>query len=228
MTHILQIPNYHQPNHHHLPDHQTQFRMDPTLSAKSSPTSKHSFSPEPAAQDMCKITHWWDTSLGSPLSRDIKPYINLQATYYYTDNLGIQNESPSLNRAILTCKLPPSPPPTHPTYYCTTSIIHPSHPLMQATYLHRYPGSILPFLNPNSQSTLQLWNFASPKFGFQSTSPLAAATNTMMHHHHNIPEGMRRIPLKDIITFTKILSSTHSVDDLHYTWNTRASANSTN
>merc|ERR1712120_137992 len=136
MTHILQIPNYHKSNHQHLPDHLTQFKMDPTLqkSSKGSPTSKYFFSPEPAAPELCKITHYWDPSLGSPLSMDIKPYINLQATYYYTDNLGIQNESPSLNRTILTCKLPPSSPPTHPTYYCTTSIIH----------LHRYPGSILP------------------------------------------------------------------------------------
>ena len=228
MTHILQIPNYHQPNHHHLPDHLTQFRMDPTLSSKSSPTSKYFFSPEPAAQDICKITHCWDPSLGSPLSRDIKPYINLQATYYYTDNLGIQNESPSLNRAILTCKLPPSPPPTHPTYYCTTSIIHPSHPLMQATYLHRYPGSILPFLNPNSQSTLQLWNFASPKFGFQNTSSLPAAANTMMYHSHNLPEGMNNISPEDLMTFTKTLGTTYSDDVLNHICLARISGNSRN
>ena len=197
--------------------------MDTTLSTKGSPISKYFFPPKPAPQDMYKITQWWDTSPGSPLSRDIKQYINLQTTYCYTDNLGRQNESPSLNRAILTCKPPPSSPPTHPTHYCTKS-----QPLMQETYLHSCPGSILPLLNPNSQITLQLWNFASPKIGFQSTSSLAAATNTMMYHYHNLPEGMRSISPEDLMTFTKTLGTTYSDDVLHYIWLTWASANSRN
>ena len=197
--------------------------MDTPSSAKGSPISKYSFPPKPAPQDMYKITHWWDTSLGSPLSRNIKQYINLQTTCCYTYNLGRQNESPSLNRAILTCKPPPSSPPTHPTHYCIKT-----QPLMQETYLHSCLGSILPLLYINSQITLQLWNFASPKFGFQSTSPLAAATNTMMYHYHNLPEGMRTISPEDIMTFTKTLGTTYSDDVLHYIWLTRIPANSRN
>ena len=173
-------------------------------------SSKYSFLLTPASKHISKITHWWNKSPGPPLA-------NLQATYCYNYSQGRQKESPSLHRAILPYKPLPRLSPNHPTHGYTET-----QPL-----IHSPLGSLLP--SPNlTNITLQLWNSASPKFGFPSTSSLAAATNTMMHHHHNIPEGMRRIPLKDIITFTKILSSTHSVDDLHYTWNTRASANSTN
>ena len=190
--------------------------MDTTLSAKGSPIFKYSFPPTPAPKDICEITHWWDTSPGPPPS-------NLQTTCCYNYSQGRQKGSPSLNRATLACKPPPSSSPSHPTHYCIET-----QPLIQEHSIHSPLGSILPSLNLNSQITLQLWNFASPKFGFPSTSSLAATTNTMMHHHHNVPEGMRSISPEDIITFTKILSSTHSVDDLHYIWNTRASANSRN
>ena len=218
MTHILQIPNYHKSNHQHLPCHLTQFKMDPTLSSKGSPTYKYFFSPEPAAQELCKITCYWDPSLGSPLSMDIKPYKNLQATYYYTDNLGIQNESPSLNRTILTCKLPPSSPSTHLSCSCTTSLIHPLGPLMQAAWLQKYPDSILPFLTSNSQSPLQLWNFTSPKFGVQIASSLAADGNTMMYHFHHqyLPEGMTNISPEELKTLTKTLETTYSDDVLNH------------
>ena len=218
MTHILPIPNYHKSNHQHLAHHLTQFKMDPTLSSKGSPTTKYFSSPEPAAQELCKITCYWKQALGSPLSMDIKPYKNLQTTYYYTDNLGIQHESPSLHRTILTCKLPPSSPSTHPTYCCTTSLIHPSGPLMQAACLHKYPGSILPFLTSNSQSPLQLWNFRSPKFGFQIASSLATDGNTMMYHfyHQYLPEGMTNISPEDLKTLTKTLGTTYSDDVLNH------------
>ena len=189
--------------------------MNTTLSAKGSPIFKYSFPLTPASKDISKITHWWNKSPGPPLA-------NLQATYCYNYSQGRQKESPSLHRAILPYKPLPSLSPNHPTHGYTET-----QPLIQIHSTHSPLGSLLP--SPNlTNITLQLWNSASPKFRFPSTSSLAAATNTMMHHHHNIPEGMRRIPLKDIITFTKILSSTHSVDDLHYIWNTRASANSRN
>ena len=193
--------------------------MDTTFHAKGSPSYKYSFPPKTPPQHISKITHWWDTSPGPPPSRKINLHKNLQTTCYkYTQ--GRQKESPSLNRAILACKPPPSSSPIH---YCIKT-----HPLMQETYLHSCLGSIFPLLYPNSQITLQLWNFASPKFGFQSTSSLAAATNTMMYQYHNLPEGMRSISPEDIITFTKTLGTTYSDDVLHYIWLTRASANSRN
>ena len=186
--------------------------MDTTLSAKGSPIFKYSFPPTPAPQDICKITHWWDTSPGPPPS-------NLQTTCYkYTQ--GRQKESPSLNRAILACKPPPSSSPIH---YCIKT-----HPLMQETYLHSCLGSIFPLLYPNSQITLQLWNFASPKFGFQSTSSLAAAGNTMMYHSHNLPEGMNNILPEDLMTITKTLDTTYSDDVLNHICLTRVSGNNRN
>ena len=180
--------------------------MDTTWPAKGSPSFKYSFPPTTAPQDIYKITHWWDTSLGPPPSRKNKQYKNLQTTCY-NYNQGRQKGSPSLNRATPACKPPSSPSPTH--YGIKTQ------PLMQETYLHSCLGSILPLLYINSQITLQLWNFASPKFGFQSTSPLAAATNTMMYHYHNLPEEMRSISPEDLRTFTKTLGTTYSDDVLH-------------
>ena len=193
--------------------------MDTTLSAKGSPIFKYSFPPTPAPKDICKITHWWDTSLGPPPSRKNKQYKNLQTTCY-NYNQGRQKGSPSLNRAILACKPPPSFSPTH---YCIKT-----QPLMQETYLHSCPGSILPLLYLNNQITLQLWNFASPKFGFQSISPLAAATNTMMYRYHNLPEGMRSISPEDLMTFTNTLDTTYSDDVLNHICLTRVSGNNRN
>ena len=193
--------------------------MNTTLSAKGSPIFKYSFPPTPAPKYICKITHWWDTSLGPPPSRKIKQCKNLQTTCY-NYNQGRQKGSPSLNRAILACKPPPSFSPIH---YCIKT-----HPLMQETYLHSCLGSIFPLLYPNSQITLQLWNFASPKIGFQSTSSLAAAGNTMMYHSHNLPEGMNNISPEDLMTFTKILGTTYSDDVLNHICLARISGDSRN
>ena len=178
--------------------------------------SKYSFLLTPASKQISKITHWWNKSPGPPLA-------NLQATYCYNYSQGRQKESPSLNRAILPCKPLPSFSPNHPTHYCTET-----QPLIQEHSIHSPLGSILPSLNTNSQITLQLWNFASPKFGFQSTSSLAAAANIRMYQYHNLPEGMRSISPEDIITFTKTLGTTYSDDVLHYIWLTRIPANSRN
>ena len=188
--------------------------MDPTLSSKGSPTTKYFSSPEPSAQELCKITCYWKQALGSPLSMDIKPYKNLQTTYYYTDNLGIQHESPSLHRTILTCKLPPSSPSTHLSCSYKTSLIHPLGSLMPAAWLQKYPDSILPFLTSNSQSPLQLWNFRSPKFGFQIASSLATDGNTMMYHfyHQYLPEGMHNISPEGLKIVTKTLEKAYSDD----------------
>ena len=189
--------------------------MNTTLPAKGSPIFRYSVPLTPASKDISKITHWWNKSPGPPLA-------NLQATCCYNYSQGRQKESPSLHRAILPYKPLPRLSPNHPTHGYTET-----QPLIQEHSTHSPLGSLLP--SPNlTNITLQLWNFASPKFGFPSTSSLAAATNTMMHHHHNIPEGMRSILPEDIITFTKILRSAYSVDDLHYTWNSKTSANSTN
>ena len=190
--------------------------MDTTLSAKGSPIFKYSFPPTPAPQDICKITHWWDTSPGPPPS-------NLQTTCCYNYNQGRQKGSPSLNRAILACKPPPSSSPIHPTHYCIKT-----QPLIQEPYLHSPLGSILPSLNPNSQITSQLWNFASPKIGFQNTSSLAAATNTMMHHPHKLPQGMRSISPEGPMTFTNTLDTTYSDDVLNHICLTRVSGNNRN
>ena len=186
------------------------------MSAKGSPIFKYSFPLTPAPKDISKITHWWNKSPGPPLA-------NLQATCCYNYSQGRQKESPSLNRAILPCKPLPSFSPNHPTHYCTET-----QPLIQEHSIHSPLGSILPSLNTNSQITLQLWNFASPKFGFQSTSSLAAGENTMMYHSHNLPEGMNNISPEDLMTFTKTLGTTYSDDVLHYIWLTRVSANSRN
>ncbi len=180
ITHNLPTPKYCKSNHQHIAQHLTQLKMDPTLCSKGSPTTKYFSSPEPAAQELCKITCYWKQALGSPLSMDIKPYKNLQTTYYYTDNLGIQHESPSLHRTILTYKLPPSSPSTHLSCSCKTSLIHPLGSLKPAAWLQKYPDSILPFLSPNSQSPSHLWNFRSPKFGFKIASSLAADGKNMM------------------------------------------------
>ena len=214
ITHNLPIPNYHKSNHQHLAHHLTQLKMDPTLCSKGSPTTKYFSSPEPSAQELCKITCYWKQALGSPLSMDIKPYKNLQTTYYYTDNLGIQHESPSLHRTILTYKLPPSSPSTHLSCSYKISLIHPLGSLMPAAWLQGYPDSILPFLGPNSQSPLQLWNFRSPKFGFKIASSLATDGNTMMYHFHHqyLPEGMTNISPEELKTLTKTLETTYSDD----------------
>ena len=190
--------------------------MDTTLSAKGSPIFKYSFPPTPAPQDICKITHWWDTSPGPPPS-------NLQTTCCYNYSQGRQKGSPSLNRATLACKPPPSSSPSHPTHYRIET-----QPLIQEHSIHSPLGSILPSLNPNSQITSQLWNFASPKIGFQNTSSLAAATNTMMNHSHKLPQGMRNISPEGPMTFTSTLDTTYSDDVLNHICLTRVSGNNRN
>ena len=214
VAHILPIPNYHKSNHQHLAHHLTQLKMDPTLCSKSSPTTKYFSSPEPAAQELYKITCYWKQALGSPLSMDIKPYKNLQTIYYNTDNLGIQHESPSLQRTILTYKLPPSSPSTHLSCYYKISLIHPLGSLMPAAWLQEYPDSILPFLSPNSQNPLQLWHFRSPRFGFQIANSLATDGNNMMYHfyHQYLPEGMHNISPEGLKTVTKTLEKAYSDD----------------
>ena len=214
VAHILPIPNYHKSNHQHLAHHLTQLKMDPTLCSKGSPTTKYFSSPEPAAQELYKITCYWKQALGSPLSMDIKPYKNLQTTYYNTDNLGIQHESPSLQRTILTYKLPPSSPSTHLSCYYKISLIHPLGSLMPAAWLQEYPDAILPFLSPNSQNPLQLWHFRSPRFGFQIASSLATDGNNMMYHfyHQYLPEGMHNISPEGLKTVTKTLEKAYSDD----------------
>ena len=214
-TEPTEVTHHHQSTRHCSLADLTHIMIDTTLPALGPLSSEYSFLLTPASKDISKITHWWNKPLGPPLA-------NLQATYCYNYSQGRQKESPSLHRAILPYQPLPRLSPNHPTHGCTET-----QPLIQEHSIHGPLGSLLPSPNPIN-ITSQLWNFEAPKFGFPSTSSLAAATNTMMHHHHNIPEGMRSISPEDIITFTKILSSAHSVDDLHYIWNTKASANSTN
>ena len=217
MTHILPIPNYHKSNHQHLAFHLTQFKMDPTLSSKGSPTTKYFSSPEPTAQELCKITCYWKQALGSPLSMDIKPYKNLQTTYYYTDNIGIQHESPPLHTTILTCRFPPSSPSTQLSCSCKTSLIHPLGSLMPAACPHKYPDSTFPFLTSNNQSPLKLWNFISTKFGFQVASSLATDRITMMYnyYHQYLPGGITNISPEELKTLNETLETTYSDDVPH-------------
>ena len=214
ITHNLPIPNYYKSNHQHLAQHLTQLKMDPTLCSKGSPTTKYFSSPEPAAQELYKITCYWKQALGSPLSMDIKPYKNLQTPYYNTENLGIQHGSTSLQRTILTYRLPTSSPLAELSCYYKISLIDPLGSLMPAAWLQGDPDSILPFLGPNSQSPLQLWNFRSPKFGFKIASSLAADGNNMMYHfyHQYLPEGMHNISPEGLKIVTKTLGKAYSDD----------------
>ena len=203
-------------DHQYIAQHLTQPQMDPTLCSKCSPITKYFCSPEPVAQELNKKSCSWKQVPESTLSMNIEPYKDLQTPYYNTENLGIQHGLPSLQRTILTYRLPTSSPLADLSCYYKISLIDPLGSLMSAVWLQGDPDSKFPFLDPNSHSPLQLWIFRSPKFGFKVASSLAAAGKNMRHHFYNqyFPEGMHKLSPKGLKIVIKTLKKAYSDDVL--------------
>merc|ERR1711895_34528 len=133
-------------------------------------------------------------------------------THTHTDKYTITRQSindslsaghhglPSLQRTILRYRLSTSSSLADLSCYYKRSIIDLLGSLMSAIWLQGDPDSKFPFLNPNSQSPLELWIFRSPNFGFKDASSLAAAGKNMMCHFYNqyFPEGMHKISPEEL------------------------------
>merc|ERR1711895_134028 len=131
----LPNPTDYELHHQYIAQHLTQPQMDPTLCSKCSPITKYFYSPEPVAQELNKKSCSWKQVPESTFPINIKPYKELQTPYYNTENLGIQHGSTSLQRTILTYRLPTSSPLADLSCYYKISLIDPLGSLMPAAWL---------------------------------------------------------------------------------------------
>ena len=124
---------------------------------------------------------------------------------------------PSLQRTILRYRLSTSSSLADLSCYYKRSLIDPLGSLMSAIWLQGTPDSKFPFLDPNSQSPLELWIFRSPNFGFKDASSLAAAGKNMMCHFYNqyFPEGMHKISPEELKKVAETLEKAYSDDVLN-------------